>query len=276
MESPAAFEKQTTPNVTRRRRMMLDAVAEAGSAQVDELAARFRISRMTVHRDLDDLAGHGLVRKVHGGVTMRPSSLVETDIRVREHVAGHEKQALARAAVQFIEPGQAIIIDDSTTAAALLPLLPALVPLTVLTNSLGVVQALCRLHGVKVICLGGDYFSTFDAFFGLVCEQAIASLRANTLFMSSSTVFGLAAYHQEQDVVKTKRALMAIVDRRILMVGSAKFGTTALNRLAALSEFDVVLTDDGLDPRIRTELLNAGVNLHIAGEPASDMAQGAA
>lgn len=270
--SPTAVEKQTTPNVTRRRRMMLDAVAEAGSAQVDELAARFRISRMTVHRDLDDLAGHGLVRKVHGGVTMRPSLPAETSIVVREHVFAHEKQALARSAALFIEPGQAIIIDDSTTAAALLPLLPRLLPLTVLTNSLGVVQTLCRLHGVKVICLGGDYVPTFDAFFGLVCEQAIASLRANTLFMSSSAVFGLAAYHQEQDVVKTKRALMGIVDRRILMVGSAKFGATALNRLAELSEFDVVLTDDGLDTRFRSELLNAGVNLHIAGEPAPDIA----
>lgn len=270
--SPTDLEKQTTLNVIRRRRMMLEAVAEAGSAQVDELAARFRISRMTVHRDLHDLAEHGLVRKVHGGVTMRPLSPVEADIHVRKHAFGHEKQALARSAARFIEPGQSIVIDDSTTAAALLPLLAGLAPLTVITNSLGVVQALCRLRGVRVICLGGDYVPAFDAFFGLVCEQAIASLRANTLFMSSSTVFGLAAYHQEQDVVKTKRALMAIVDRRILMVGSAKFGATALNRLADLAEFDIVLTDNGLDTRVRGELLSAGVNLHIAGEPAPAIA----
>ena len=267
--SPAAPERQTSRNVARRRRQVLDAVAEAGSAQVDELASRFAISRMTVHRDLDDLAGRGLVRKVHGGATTRSSALVESDIASRHTVAEAEKQAIAGLAAGFIEPGQAIIIDDSTTAAALVPLLPALGPLTVLTNSLGAIQALAGMHGIKIICLGGSYLPTYHAFFGLVCEQAIASLRASTLFMSASTVIGHAAYHQEELVVKTKRALMRIADRRILMVGSAKFGMTALNRLADLSEFDVVLSDSGLDPQRRTDLVNAGIDLRIAGDQAT-------
>jgi len=245
---------------------MLDAVAEAGSVQVDELAARFAISRMTVHRDLDELAEQGLVRKVHGGATTRASSLVETSVLHRAHLCTPEKQAVAHAAASLIEPGQAIIIDDSTTVATLLPYLPALRPLTVITNSLGVVQALCAVHGINVICLGGNYIPTFNAFFGLVCEQAIGSLRANTLFMSTSTVFGLSAYHQEQDVVKTKRALMGVVDKRILMVDSRKFGMTALNRLAGLSEFDLVLTDEGLDMAARNDLRAAGVKLRVAGE----------
>ena len=259
-------ERHTTRNVARRRRQMLEAVTEAGSAQVDELASRFSISRMTVHRDLDDLAEQGLVRKVHGGVTTRASALVESNIALRQHASEAEKRAIGRLAADLIEPGQAIILDDSTTAAALIPFLPALAPLTVLTNSLGAAQALAGLPGIKVMCLGGLYLPTYNAFFGLICEQAIASLHASTLFLSASTVIGLAAYHQEAEVVTTKRALMQIVDRRVFMVGSDKFGMTALHRLADLSEFDIVLSDGGLDPQRRLELTKAGIDLRIAGD----------
>lgn len=247
-----------------RRQMLLDHIMKAGSAQVDELATQFAVSRMTVHRDLDVLVEQGIVRKVHGGVTMHPSSLVESNLIYRSQLAAKEKAAIARAAAGYIEPGQAIILDDSSTVAALAYHLPALKPLTVITNSLGVIDRLKDAHGVKTLCLGGDYNARFNAFFGLLCEQAIASLRANTLFMSVSAVIGTMAYHQEEDVVKAKRALMAAVDRRILLVDSTKFAMTALNRLAGLSDFDLIITDAGVEPAQMAALREEKINVVVA------------
>lgn len=253
-----------TMTARERRQMLLDHIMKAGSAQVDELAAQFAVSRMTVHRDLDVLVEQGLVRKVHGGVTMHPSSLVESNLIYRSQLAAKEKAAIARAAAAYIEPGQAIILDDSSTVAALVYHLPALKPLTVITNSLGVIDRLKDAHGVKTLCLGGDYNPRFNAFFGLLCEQAIASLRANTLFMSTSAVIGSLAYHQEEDVVKAKRALMAAVDRRILLVDSTKFAMTALNRLAGLSDFDLIITDEGIGPAQVAALRDENINVVVA------------
>jgi DeoR/GlpR family transcriptional regulator of sugar metabolism len=218
---------------------------------------------MTVHRDLDALEQQGIVRKVHGGVTVHPSTLVESNLLYRSQVAAREKEALVRAAAEYIEPGQAIIIDDSSTTAGIARHLAQRKPLTVITNSLGAIRQLKELYGIKVICLGGDYNSRFDSFLGLLCEQAVSALRANTLFMSTSAVIGTTAYHQEQDVVKIKRALMAAVERKILLMDSSKFGRTAINRLAQLSEFDLVITDDGLDEIEHAALLDAKIPLQI-------------
>jgi DeoR/GlpR family transcriptional regulator of sugar metabolism len=248
---------------SERRRVLLDYVLRAGSAQVDELAAKFDVSRMTVHRDLDTLASQGIVRRVHGGVTVRSSNLVESNFLYRSRLAEREKQALARAAADLVEPGQAIIIDDSTTTARLTSFIPARKPLTVITNALTVVDQLKGAYGIETICLGGHYNQRFNAFYGYVCEQAVSSLRANTLFMSTSTVFGGVAYHQQEDVVKTKRALMGVVDKRVLLVDSSKFGITALIRLAELTEFDVVLTDSGIAPAEAETLRQNGVKLTI-------------
>ncbi len=246
-----------------RRKALLDYLLPVGSAQVDELAAHFGVSRMTVHRDLRVLEEQGIVRRVHGGVTMRSSSLVESTILYRSRLADAEKEALAHAAAEMVEPGQAIILDDSTTVSRMAPLIVACKPLTVITNSLTVIDMLKGAHGIETVSLGGHYNPKFNAFFGYICEQSVATLRANTLFMSTSTVFGATAYHQQEEVVKTKRALMDAVDRRVLMVDSSKFGITALIKLANLNEFYTVITDSGIAAADAETLRKSGVQLRI-------------
>jgi DeoR/GlpR family transcriptional regulator of sugar metabolism len=252
-----------------RRKALLDFLLPVGSAQVEELASHFGVSRMTMHRDLKSLEDEGIVRRVHGGVTVCSSSLVESTILYRSHLADTEKEALALAAAQMVEPGQAIIIDDSTTASRMGPLLVGRRPLTVITNSLSVIDALKDAHGIETVCLGGHYDARFNAFFGYLCEQAVASLRANILFMSASAVVAGAAYHQQEEVVKTKRLLMGAVDRRVLLVDSSKFGATALIKLAGLDEFDLVITDAGITPADAEALHKNGVRLHVV-QPCND------
>ncbi|WP_313143793.1 DeoR/GlpR family DNA-binding transcription regulator [Komagataeibacter nataicola] len=151
-----------------------------------------------------------------------------------------------------------------TTACCMVDHLATMGGVTVVTNSLGIASTLAGMPSISLMALGGRYHPIFDAFFGLMCEQAIGALRVNTLFMSVSAVHGVNAYHQEQEIVKAKHALMRSADRRVLMADSTKFGSNALNRLADLSEFDVVITDDGLDPAIRDSLLDHGVTLQMA------------
>ena len=164
------------------------------------------------------------------------------------------------------EPVNTFRPSEKVTSLALAVLLASLArkPLTVITNSVTVVEQLSEAHGIEMICLGGRFNPRFNAFFGFVCEQAISSLRANTLFMSASTVFSGVAYHQQEDVVKTKRAPMGVADQRVLLVDSSKFGVTALIRLAALSDFDIVLTDSGIAPTEAEALRQNGVNLRVA------------
>jgi DeoR/GlpR family transcriptional regulator of sugar metabolism len=263
-------EKAHAPDPTRsaraienRRKLMLEQIIRAGSAQVDELAARFGVSRMTIHRDLDALAEQGMVRKQHGGVTLHESSSVESSFGYRRHLAERQKEAIARAAAALVQPGQTLILDESTTTLQLAPHLSRLTPLTVITNGIAMIDRLKDAHGVQLIGLGGTHSPRLNAFFGLICENAIAALRANMLFMSISAVYGGVVYHQDEEVLKIKRALMAIADRKVLLVDSSKFGVTALNRLVALEAFDDVITDQGLPDKERDLLRQQKVNLAI-------------
>jgi DeoR/GlpR family transcriptional regulator of sugar metabolism len=247
----------------QRQERIAELVLKQPFIAAKDLAERFDVSLMTIHRDLDELEAHGVLRKVRGGATPQASSLFESNVRYRLTVASEEKQALARAALLQIEPGQAVLIDESTTGLALARLVPARVPLTVITNSLSVMQELRSVRDIKLIVLGGDYWPRHEAFCGLACEAAVSALRADVLFMSSTAISGGVAYQPDQDMAIAKRAMIAAAGRRVLLVDHSKFGRVALHRLAPLTAFDLVMTDDGIDDAGLRQLQEAQVAFEV-------------
>ncbi len=246
------------------REAIADHLQRVGYARVEELAEHFSISRMTVHRHVDALAKQGFLRKLHGAVTVQPSGLYESAFRFRLTVAQAQKKALARAAIEYVEAGQAIMLDDSSTATTLAEHIGQVTPLTVVTNSVASAERLFRIDDVDLISLGGNYNRIYHAYVGLICEQSIARLRVNTLFLSASAVQGSKAFIQDQQVVRIKQAMMASAQKRVLLLDHYKFDRIALHVLGDLAEFDVVITTDGLSAERRTALLQAGVRLTIA------------
>jgi DeoR/GlpR family transcriptional regulator of sugar metabolism len=232
----------------RERRERIAATVLANDAvSARDLAAGFGVSLMTIHRDLDELERQGVLRKTRGGASPQPSSLFESNVRYRLATARAEKDVLARYALTLIEPGQAVLLDDATTTLALARLLPSIAPLTVITNYLATMQALHEAEGIRLIALGGEYFSSHDSFTGILCEDAIDSLRADLFFMSTSAVSHATAYHQEQEIVAVKRAMLRAASKRVLLIDHGKLGKTALHQLAPLTAFDLIVVDDGVD-----------------------------
>ena len=247
----------------QRQDRIAELVLQQPFVAAKDLAEGFGVSLMTIHRDLDELEARGVLRKVRGGATPQPSSLFESNVRYRLTLAGEEKQLLARAALPMIEPGQAVLIDESTTGLALARLLPERAPLTVITNSLSVMQELRTARDIKLIVLGGDYWPRHEAFCGLACEAAVSALRADLLFMSTTAISGGVAYQPDQDMAIAKRAMIAAAARRVLLVDHTKFGRVALHRLAPLTDFDLVMTDAGIDDAGLRQLREADVPFEV-------------
>jgi len=248
----------------QRQEHMAEYVLQRGSASAKELAETFGVSVMTVHRDLDELERQGVLRKLRGAAEAQPSSLFESNVRYRIRSAASEKEALARFALKLVEPGQSVMLDDSTTALPLARLLRGKTPITVITNFMMGIEALKGVRGVSLISLGGEYLPSHDAFTGVVCETAIASLRANVLFMSTSAVADCQALHQEQEIVRTKRAMIASAERRVLLLDHYKLGKAALHQLAPLDSFDLIVVDSGVDERSLAELRECAVPVEVA------------
>jgi DeoR/GlpR family transcriptional regulator of sugar metabolism len=239
---------------TTRQQRIVEHVLAAGSASAAELADLAGVSLMTVHRDVDELVRRGLVRKFHGGVSAQPTSVFEAHSEYRRTAHRAEKAAIATTALAMVEPGSSIMIDDSTTALALLERVESVGPLTVVTNYLPAMELLKGLPEVRLIALGGDYSRTHDSFGGIGATESIARMSVDAAFVSTSSMTGSMTYHQEQDIVLVKRAMLDAAARTVLLMDSSKAPRRALHQLLPLDAFDALVVDDGVADELLGEM----------------------
>jgi DeoR/GlpR family transcriptional regulator of sugar metabolism len=236
---------ETLSRAERLKRIADDVLAN-GSMLVDDLAAALNVSRMTIHRDLDDLEKQGVLRKVRNGATAQPSSLFESNVAFRLASATDVKRRIARHAATFIEPGQSIILDEATSLLPLVEELPEIGGLTVITNFMMIMKRLADVEDIRLIALGGEYLKRFDTYTGILCEASIRNLAANAYFTSTSAISNGAAYHPDPQITTIKRAMMRAASKRYLLIDSSKFGQTALLKVADLDQFDKIIVDQPL------------------------------
>jgi DeoR/GlpR family transcriptional regulator of sugar metabolism len=259
--------KDKDPNLTKqqfRQRAIAEAVLAEGSVRIEALAEQFGTSFMTIHRDLDELQDRGLLRKSRGLATALSSTLVESSDVYRLGQQTPAKLAIAKAAMQFIEPGQSVLLDDSTTVMQMGQLLVEKAPITVITNVLTLMNELNGVRGVQLIALGGTFHNWCSAFMGSTTTESIQRLRADVLFMSTAAVMDGMCFHQSEESVATKRAMFEVAAKRVLLVDHTKFDRRALHALARLDEFDHVIVDSQTRPEDIEKMTAQGIDVIIA------------
>ena len=247
-----------------RRQAIMDLLVAQRMVDLDDLSDRFAVSKMTIHRDLDDLEQAGMLRKVRGGATIEAGSHFESDFRFRQQQEGDAKRRMAEAALELVEPGMTIMVNDGSMASVLGEMLPQKRPLTVITNNAAVIDRLKTESGIDLIAVGGSYSVKFNGFFGVVAEETLSRLSADIAFISTPAVSGSRVYHMDDDVVRAKRAMIASAARRCLLVNHKRFNHTALHVLAAVEEFEIIITDQEPPVEVRLALEAAKVPLQVA------------
>lgn len=243
---------------------MVRHVSERNGSTFAELAEHFGVSQMTIYRDVERLERLNALRRVRGGVTSQPSSVYESSLQYRRTVGLREKEAIARAAVDLVEPGMSIMLDDGTTVLPMVSELLRRTPLTVISGFTPILDALRGVENVELIPLGGNYRARHDCVVGLLCEEMVQHLRADLVFMSTSAIYHGQMLHQEQEMVGVKRAMIASGQRRVLLADHTKLGRSATHRVAALADFDHIIVDDAITPDGRVHLADAEPALTVA------------
>ena len=246
-----------------RRRKIVSVVTQEGSCHIDELANLLEVSAMTVYRDVADLEKLQLVNLKRGEVFAAESSLNEAASKVRIGTHNKTKEKMAAAAKKYLNRGQSIMVDDSSSTIPVVEDLIDFEPITVATNAEFVATKLRHQPGVRLLMLGGQYEAWANAYFGELTEAAISRLSVDWVIMSSTAITNGFCYHPQENVARTKRAMIDSARKKLLLVDSTKFHKAALYKVCPVTEFDVIITDSKTPKEIVADLRDQGIEVKV-------------
>jgi DeoR/GlpR family transcriptional regulator of sugar metabolism len=259
-----------------RQTLILEDIRRAGSVRVSDLTQRLSVSDMTIRRDLEVLAKSGLIEKVHGGAVLpgAPSSH-EPGFEAKSSLEMAAKAAIARAAAELVTPGSAIGLSAGTTTFALAELLIAIPALTIVTNSVRVVNVLsesqlagARARGTSVVLTGGVRTPS-DALVGPIADLTIRSLHLDMLFLGChgvDPVAGLTTPNLAE--AETNRAFRQAARKVTVVADHTKWGIVGLSSFAELDDVDTFISDSELQAEARSLVAERAGQLLIADVPA--------
>jgi DeoR/GlpR family transcriptional regulator of sugar metabolism len=241
----------------QRQQMILDEVARSGAVKVADLVGPLGVSDMTVRRDIAELAGQGLVERVHGGAALpRMASVHEPGFATKATQQVEAKTAIARAAAALVPPGSSLGVSAGTTTHLVASQLLDIPELTVVTNSLPVADELYSQRRVdQTVLLTGGLRTPSDALVGPLAVQALQGIHLDLLIMGVHGMdarAGLTGPNLSE--TQTNRALVDSSRRIMVVADHTKWGVVALQTVARLTEVDLLVTDAGLPDSAREQL----------------------
>jgi DeoR family transcriptional regulator of aga operon len=256
---PQRFAYGSAPE---RRDRIAQYVSDQGYCTIAELSREFGVSEMTIRRDVGLLEVGGRLRGFHGGAgSLSAQDLNGSPYDDRDRVMAAAKHAIALRALEFVHENSVIAIDAGTTAAQFASVLPEALGLRVATHSLSAVTALARKPEVEVNCLGGVLHPESLSFAGPSTLAAISNIQVDTLFLAASGLNDRGTFCGTGFDAITKRALIEVSNRVILLADSSKFMTSAMVKVCEWDSIDTLVIDNDIDPDQVSMLDRAGVEI---------------
>lgn len=232
----------------QRKAHLLSTLVATGRIVAADQARALNLSEDTIRRDLRELAGDGLLLRVHGGAL--PLSPTHRPLAARQDLHPEVKGRLATRAATLIQPGQTVILDGGTTHLALVRALPADLCATIATHSPVIAAALQDHDRIEVLLIGGRLYRHSMVATGAVTAEGYARLRADLCFLGATGLHpdaGLTTGDAEEAAIK--RAMLAAAGETIVLATPDKIGAASPHIIAPLSALaTLIVAAEGPDP----------------------------
>ena len=241
----------------RRRFEILSLIEKNGVVRIQELASLFNTTEMTIRRDLNRLSALGFIKRVHGGAEVKNIDNVLFNITLSgRHIEyKKEKQKIGALAAQFVRENELIFIHGGTTTYELAVNLPRDFSYQIVTNSVPILNVLKEYDNVNVLSTGGILQDISGTLAGSHAEILIEQINIDTLFMGASGVsIEKGATEFDFNIASLKKKIISRSKKRILLVDSHKFNIVRSIAFVKLSEFQIIITDEKIDPGVKNEL----------------------
>ncbi|NOY07440.1 MAG: DeoR/GlpR transcriptional regulator [Spirochaetes bacterium] len=229
--------------------------------RIKTLSDKFRVSVNTIRRDLKHLASEGYLNITHGGAVINRDLKMGMTLNERQISFIAEKRRIGLKSAELIADGEAIILDAGTTTEQVAKAIKNRRGLTVITNAFNIAKELHDIPGITVVLTGGILNNITMSAAGFHAEQFVKQFHVAKAFISAGGVTLDDVTNTNGFEVQIKRNFMAVAEEVILTVNHQKIGREALVSFAKITDFDILITDNGISDEYAEKIRNKGVKV---------------
>lgn len=227
----------------QRREEIKRILLQQRSVSVGEIARKFQVSDETIRRDLGALCAEGFCTKTYGGASLAVRSVSQISSNVKKNLRIEEKKKIAEIAATQIKPKDCIFLDHSTTAAELCGEIRDM-ELTVVTNSLWVIQELGNQENIDLVITGGNVRVPDQGMFGSETQSFLRHHYFDKVFFSCRSLNPKGIFDANEQVAAFRQVLSEQSAHSFLIADSTKFGFPGFVHIMPYKDLDVLITDE--------------------------------
>ncbi len=249
-------------NAAGRRIYILDILKEKKTVDLIDMAEKFNVSAMTIRRDFKILEEQGTITIIHGGAVLNDGLAIEQSYYVKQEQMVREKQKIGLAAAKAVNPGDAVFIDCGTTPKEVAVGLLNVKDIIIFTNSILAANILSQSSNNKLIMVPGVFRQKSMGFIGPMAIDFISRIRLDCVFLGVEGIeLKLGISTPDIDDALTKKALVEVSKKRIVVADSTKIGKSTLISIAPLEQINTIVTCDSIPTKYAEDLRKTGVDL---------------
>ncbi len=253
---------------SQRRKKIAELLNQRGECAVEELVAHFKVSGMTIRRDLQALVNERRAFRTHGGAAAAPRATFEFAFLDRLRTHEKVKEAIGIRAAELVKDGQSVLLDSGTTTLAAARALKSRKQLTVITNSLPIACELQYCDQIQVVLLGGILRKETPDLIGALAEANVEQLKVDVALVGVDAIDVKGnAYNASMSEARLLGKMIESATQVYVLADSSKFGRTALVRVGHLASWKGLITDPGISPEIAAALTGVGATIMKASRP---------
>jgi DeoR/GlpR family transcriptional regulator of sugar metabolism len=206
-----------------------------------DLSTAISVSEDTIRRDLQELAEHDKLIKVHGGALSKSfhSSFNSPEVYAIEH-----KKRIAQKAVTLIKDNMFVLTSGGTTIIELAKALPENLHATFITGSLPVALEYMRHPNIEVILIGDKLSKNSQITFGGGAISQIKQIKADICFVGTNALdIQNGLMDNDWEVVQVKKAMIESSAKVVSLAISEKLNTTQCIKVCDAGDIDVLVTE---------------------------------
>ncbi len=229
-----------------RKNKIKEIVFEKKSVTVAELTSLFKVTEETIRRDLKQLEDEGVLNRTYGGAYISEGVQNDVDVNIREFIHVEGKKKIAAKCLAFINNGDSIFLDASTTSLMIASMLRDK-KLTVVTNSIKVVNVLIECPNVNVVMIGGTLSKTTLSNLGRNAEINMKNYFFDTAFISCRSIsmqHGITDSNEQQAGIR--KLAVEHANRVFLIADYTKFDKTSFVKICWFNEINHIVIDQKL------------------------------